>query len=488
MWTGRQTLASIEDAISNFRGEEGELDTSLRSATADAERLRKERTDALRELARIKLDEMAAGRLVSSLDAGERRAAQILEDQRLRLASLADRRAALLQEVASAEAERNAAAATVETALAAVEGVRSRAAAGMQAQPGWQDAKRALDDAEAVAIEAEKKAANSEAELGAKRKPYDEDPLFIYLWQRKFGTAEYHAGNFARMMDRVVARFVGFGDVRPNYAALIEIPLRLREHATAKRTEATARAGMLSDIERQAMIEAGIEPNERALNESRHKLAAADQTLQGKHGLLLGLDEERKGLVAGGTNPAYAEALETIASADSKDDIAALYAEARRTASGADDALVRRLEAIDAALAKADTEIAALRRSSQELARRRVEVQQVRDRFRSAGYDHPYAGFDNDGDIANALKRVLAGAVSSGLLWDLLRGGYAYRGPRGRQDSDQPFPFPIPGGGTRGSSGGQWREPSTRGDWSPGPDTSGSSGGDDDHFTTGGSF
>ena len=114
MWTGRQTLASIEGAIANLRREEGQLDAALRSAVDEAERLRKERGEALRELARIKLDEMAAGRLVGSLDAGERRAMQILEDNRLRLAALSEQREALVKEVAGAEAERDAAAAAVE--------------------------------------------------------------------------------------------------------------------------------------------------------------------------------------------------------------------------------------------------------------------------------------------------------------------------------------------------------------------------------------
>jgi hypothetical protein len=292
----------------------------------------------------------------------------------------------------------------------------------------------------------------------------------------------------------MVADFVGFAEVRPNYAALIEIPLRLREHATAKRAEADARKQALADVERRALVAAGIEPKEQALAEARHKLAAADQTLEDKHGLLGKLEEERNSLLSGGTGPAYAEALDTIASADSADDLAILYQEARRTATSADDAIVRRLEGIDAGIAKAQAEVASLRRSAQQLAQRRVEVQQVRDRPRNAGYDHPYAGFDNDGDIANVLKGVLAGALSSGALWDLLQGGYSYRGPRQQQHGDSgssglPFPFPIPGSRGPHTSGGEWREPSSGGHWSPGRDEGSSdSGGDNDQFSTGGSF
>src|SRR5688572_33210756 len=98
MWTGRQTLASIERAIADLNGEEGQLDQTLRSAVGEAERLRKEQSEAFRELARVKLDEMAAGRLVGNLDAGERRASQILDDYQLRIASTAQRREALRSE------------------------------------------------------------------------------------------------------------------------------------------------------------------------------------------------------------------------------------------------------------------------------------------------------------------------------------------------------------------------------------------------------
>ena len=483
MWTGRETLGSIEGAIGKIYREESQLDGALKSAVAETEQLRKERAEALRELARVKLDEMAAGRLVNSLDAGERRAVQILDDYRLRIANTTERRDALFKEVASAQAARDAAAKLVEEALAAVESLRAEAEGKVQAVAAWQEAKAASDQTSAVASEAEKKAANAEAELGAKRKPYDEDPLFIYLWQRGFGTGRYQSGNFVRVMDRMVADFIGFANVRPNYAALIEIPLRLREHATAQRAAAAERLAALSAIERRAMVEAGIEPKERALNEARHKLAAEDRTLEDKATLLRKTDEERTALVSGGSNPAYQEALATIAAADAKDQIAALYLEARRTATPADDAIVRNIEAIDGQLGKTEGQLAELRRTAQDLAKRRVEIERVRDRFRGAGYDHPHGTFGNDRDIADALGRTMAGTIAGQILWEVLQGGYSTRGPMGRPDfgyPTSPFPFPIPGSGRNGPSGGEWRDPSSRGGWTPNSR--------DDDFTTGGSF
>jgi len=46
MWTGRQAFERIEKAIMNLHRQETELDSALASATAEAERLRKERNAA----------------------------------------------------------------------------------------------------------------------------------------------------------------------------------------------------------------------------------------------------------------------------------------------------------------------------------------------------------------------------------------------------------------------------------------------------------
>ena len=65
----------------------------------------------------------------------------------------------------------------------------------------------------------------------------------MYLWRRKFGTAEYRAGNFARFLDRQVARLVGYDKARANYVLLNEIPQRLREHAARMKEEIAAERG-----------------------------------------------------------------------------------------------------------------------------------------------------------------------------------------------------------------------------------------------------
>ncbi|MBO0743169.1 MAG: hypothetical protein J2P51_17320, partial [Hyphomicrobiaceae bacterium] len=488
MWTGRQTLASIEEAIGKLRGEESTLDGALRSAVADAERLRTERTQTLRELARVKLDEMMAGRLVDNLDAGERRARQILEDYRLRVAAVGAQRDSVQNEVARAEAERHAAAAAVESALDAVDRLRAEAEAKVAATEAWRTAKIERDKAEAIATEAEKKAAASAAELGAKKKPYDDDPLFAYLWRRGFATAKYTGGRLVRAVDRIVARFISYDEIRPNYSALIEIPLRLREHATAMRGAVAERQAALAEIARRTLVEAGVEAKEKILTEARHNLAVLDDTAEKKRELLRKIDESRNALVGGDANPAYSEALATIAAADSENSLVNLYAEARRTRTAADEAIVARLEALAAKMSQTEAEIANLRKQIVDLSQRRSEMQEVRERFRRSGYDHPQITFDNGGNIGTVLGSILEGAVRSGVLWDMLRQGHRSLPTRTSSDFGMPgfpLPFPMPGGGANDTWGGGWRNPSSQGGWAPAPPEPRS---DSDDFTTGGTF
>src|ERR687889_294989 len=77
-----------------------------------------------------------------------------------------------------------------------------------------------LDDVAGMAEQADKKARQAEADREEKRKPYEADPLFMYLWRRKFGTAAYRAGNFVRYIDRKVARLVRYDKARANYVML----------------------------------------------------------------------------------------------------------------------------------------------------------------------------------------------------------------------------------------------------------------------------
>ena len=136
--SGRQALATIEQAIARARSDEGRLDAALQSASEEAARLRAERMEAFRELARVKLDALARDGVVGELDAAERRALDLLSNRRQALDRLSERRREALTAQQQAEAERHRHAEALEQALAAIEALRGRAAEQVRAGPEWE--------------------------------------------------------------------------------------------------------------------------------------------------------------------------------------------------------------------------------------------------------------------------------------------------------------------------------------------------------------
>jgi hypothetical protein len=105
---------------------------------------------------------------------------------------------------------------------------------------------------------AQEKAAQAEVDRQDKRKPYEADPLFMYLWRRRYGTRDYTASPFVRYFDRKVARLIDYETARINYTLLVDLPDRLREHANRLLAEESPLAadGALDAIEQRPEVAA----------------------------------------------------------------------------------------------------------------------------------------------------------------------------------------------------------------------------------------
>ena len=112
-----------------------------------------------------------------------------------------------------------------------------------------------------------------------KGEPYEQDPLFLYLWKRGYGTSEYRANPLTRYLDDWVAGLCGYGDARANYAMLNEIPRRLQEHSEKLRSQANIEFEKLEQLESKAAEADGIPALQQALADTRNALAELDDQL-----------------------------------------------------------------------------------------------------------------------------------------------------------------------------------------------------------------
>ena len=194
MFTGRDALSSVEQAITQVRANESQLDRALQSAMAEAERLRAEEAEGFRMLARIRLDALVRNEVIGNIDAIERRALGMIQKHRQAIEALARRRDEAQAVLDKAEAGKHDRDQNLAQAMDALDQLRHRTAERIKTDAGWRVAKDAAEAADKVAANADQKAARSEADLAEKRKPYEDDPLFMYLWNKKHGQAEDTSG------------------------------------------------------------------------------------------------------------------------------------------------------------------------------------------------------------------------------------------------------------------------------------------------------
>jgi hypothetical protein len=462
MFTGRDALFSVEQAIGKIRTGESQLDASLRSAMEEAARLRRQESQAFQALARIKLDDLMREKVISHIDAAEQRALDMIEKHRKALEQLARRRDDAQQRLIQAEAKKHKCDQELAQVLEELDRFRHGVAGRIKDDPEWRTAQTAAEEAQKIAANADQKASRSEADLAQKRRPYEDDPLFMYLWNKKSGQAEDESFYFVRYFDRMVARLTEFLGARANYVMLLEIPMRLREHANAKQKEAGTCADHVTVLERKALVAAGIEPLE-AQAEVRNAAvrSAADDVLK-ITSELASIEAERQKEDGAGEDAFYNKAIDMLAQALTQEDLGRLYQEALRTPAREDDDAVVSIRTTKDAIGKADAEVNQIRVQIREMARRRVELEGARDRARNSGFDSPMGNYGSAQDAIGAvIGGILRGAMTGGALDRVLRDNYRFPPPRSDPDfggwsRGSSFPIPWGGGGSRGgwSTGG----------------------------------
>src|SRR5690606_17848663 len=188
----------------------------------------------------------------------------------------------------------------------------------------WQALNAKVDSLEAQAEAAEEKAQLSEADRDTKSRPYLADKLFVYLWNRGYGTSAYRAGPIARMGDAFVARVVQYEQARQNYFALTEIPKRLRDHAERLKAELAAADAELETFERAALEADGIKPLEARHEQAVAALDAHDKHIAELETRMSGVEQERRTLTDLTGNHGIGAALQELAASLQRDDLRVL--------------------------------------------------------------------------------------------------------------------------------------------------------------------
>jgi hypothetical protein len=454
MISGRDALSFIDDSLQQERGSIGTAEKRIADLSRQLLALQEARVRDFRDLARLRVDRIAAGKMLSSIDTLERQVTAALQVRESARTELDKQITAVEDDRAALEAEREAQRQTLEKAAEALDIAEAATQARLNADPDYGAQEQRTRDAQAVARHAEDKAVQSEQEKNEKGQSYRGDPLFMYLWERGYGMSRYRAWPLTRWLDSKVARMIGFEDARANFTRLQEIPLRLREHADQKKRDAERAFAVLRELDEKAREQDGVVALEQARDKEQTQLEAIDTRIQEnaeRHRQLL----ERKEAFAAGTDEHYRKAVDYVASELRRDDIRELRRDALSTPFADDDIIVNRMFEREQQAQQLETSLGELKKALHKQHRKLQELESLRTDFRRRRYDQPGYGFSDGTLIAAMLGSFLNGMLDRDGLWRVLEQQQRYRPRRTNPDfGSGGFGRGTIWGGQRGGFGG----------------------------------
>lgn len=423
MISGRDTLNTLLSTIAEEQQRMRQVDASLSTNNDELLKLDSSRMQELQRLARMRLNYLANDKTRVE-DTSDQQLLKFIAQRDSAYGALQQRVSELEEKSKALEAERAGAMANLDAAAKAIEDAEVATQRRLESDAGYQAKLEATREADRVAGRADAKATQSESEQATKGEAYRADPLFSYLWRRKYGTAEYRSGGFIfapliRYLDGRVARLVGYQDARANYNRLTEIPLRLREHATNARAAADAAHAELERLDVEARKADGIpalEDKKAAVEAGIAKLDAAIQEASERHAAAMAESEK----FAKGADENYLNAVEFMRTQLEAAPLDVLRVRALATPSPEDDLVVSRLAGFAKRREELERTVAELRAGAEASHKRAQELDWLRTNYTRSGFDAPNTAFRDAGAVKTGLTQYLTGLITMDALWRLL--------------------------------------------------------------------
>lgn len=430
MTRGNRAYADINGRIESLRGQVAAQARRMGVLSARIEQLHAQEVRHAAELARVRLDAVQASEAGEVLGRAERVAAGEMERWQAALDAVEAELGESQARQQALEQQRQG----LAQALDRRRDERARLATAVQARhgddPEWRSLSERVQALASQAALALDKAALAQADRVDKGRPYEDDPLFAYLWRRGYGGPAYRAGGLIRLLDGWVARRVGWPVAARDYRLLTALPLHLAEHARRLEAERGAALDALARRQAQLLAEAGDAALAAGQAEDEARLAALLPTLTAEEARHAGLLARRAEL-AQGSDEFTRRALDALQGA-----VAGVPAERLTQAAGAtervdDDHHAAAIAELRGQRTGLERELAAARTEHAGALAGLDRVEALRKRFRQSGYDHRDSELDDDLDWSGLLDGVLRGALELARAWEQVTGHQRFKVAKG---------------------------------------------------------
>ncbi len=461
MLSGRNALQSINLTLRQLHQQVDESDRQIQLASDSLLSLQQQQTQNYRQLAKIRLDNIISGEVAAGFETADLRVRELLEQRNDALSELSARLEKARSGQQQLEQQRETQSDRVAAAATALDDQETTTRRRLQLDSTYSSQQQDAEEADRIAGQADEKTQEAQHNREEKGEPYESDPLFSYLWKRGYGTSSYSANPLTRFLDKWIARLCKYHAARPNYARLLEIPARLKEHAEHQRAAADKEFAALEELEQNAAEKDGIPVLHQAHQEAEQQLDEIDDAISQHEEKIMQLMQQ-KANYATGDDARFKEAIDTLAASLKRENMDTLYRYARLTTTAEDDLLVSELPAAEQRLGEIQQSLRENKRAHDKHLSRLADLEQVRRNFKNQRFDDIHSVFGNGAALTLMLNQFLQGLANSGDLWKTIRREQRYRptssnspfGNRsiGRRTSTWRFPFPG-GGGSWGGGG-----------------------------------
>ncbi len=449
--SGSTILRELDGGLATLRHDVHSLD----SAIAESGRRMRELGEIKLGLYKQRLVQLERGDLVRGLDNVSHKIMDLLERREREHRKLLEEIENQESRLDTIERQREQYREQVDNAALALDEAEADVQERLENDPEYAIQLERAHKADAIADEAERKMQDATDDKEIKGKPFESDPLFMYLWKRQYGTSGYSANPVSRMLDGWVAKLCGYDKARPNYWMLNEIPVRLEAHAEAARARADREFEDLKALEAAMAESMGLPKLNDDLDAREQALKACDESISTIEKRIAELGEERSRF-ASGKDQLMVQALERLAAEMKSDGIRALREQAASTPGVEDDRLVEDIADVDRRLDDLEEEYRDRQKIYARRDRKVRDLEALRHKFKRRGYDDMRSVFRNGTAVAAALQQFLGGLLDDDDLWRVIARSHRLREVRSR-----------PGFGSGGfpRRDGTWRLPRSGAGW-----------------------
>lgn len=466
MTSGLRTLHNIDKAI-----------TKARANVKQATKLPKRASQALAEVSRKQAKsyaDIAKHRLALIEDNGpqslgyvDRQALKLIQAHEQEENRIEEKIQKSLEVIATLEAQRRAQETIVKNAILAYEKATNATRKKLVGLPEYLALLTAAENAEATTERARAKYELAESNVQEKGEPYRNDPYFLYLQKRKYGTRDAKGWFLTKWLDGWIAKWGNYREAALNYKRLTDIPRRLAAHVKDLQDKEEKARLDLEMMEQKALVDAGVTKLKTASLKAQKALDKLDEDLEkaeDQHQDLLSLQAN----INAGDSAPYREAISLLVDTLQRKDLPSLRRLAAQTTTRADDEAVEHILSLSMDAEKLREDQDSAKELVQKYQKTLKELEAIRRQFKARRYDAPSSQFPNGDLIGGLLSQVLSGVLRGNDLWRQIeraqRTVRRHSGDFGGIDWEEAMRLPRNTGGWGGRRSGGWggRMPRTR--------------------------